>query len=254
MFGNGNGTGTYTQSRSNGVSVNTRLITLYSDDSMVSVVAWNGNLSVKFHPATGKNADGVTQYTTDNNNIVPVVITPDNARALLEGINKEVIPALNNKGTASVAIRTGSGNNTKFFAVGCEEGNPYIYVARNLMDGVTEDTNVIWHKFSTRTYFSNYSYKNGTMIEVPVNTGFINFVKRLENIDNLVPDVAHTINYSNAIRSSLANSFSSNNNSGNSFSSNSFGSSNTNTYSQSKYEAPVNNFEGSSSEEFLPFA
>lgn len=236
MFGNG----TYTQSKSNQTNVNTKLVTLYSDDSMVSVGAWNTNLSIKFHPATGKNADGITQYSQDNNYIVTLVVTPDNARALLDGINNQIIPAINAKGTNSVAIRTGSGENMKILCVGCENGAPYMYVAKNLMNDITGNDNIIMHHFSTRSYLLGYTHTNGSSAEVTVYTGFLNFVKRLEGVDRLVPDVQHSINYATAVRSAIASSY--NNNSYN------------NNNVQPKYEAVVSNFEGSSSGEFLPFA
>lgn len=232
MFGNG----TFTSNKTNSVNLNTRLTTLYSDESMVSIGAWNTNLSIKFHPATGKNADGITQYSQDNNNIINLVLTPDNVRVLLEGINNEIIPAIASKEAKNVAVTTGSGNNMKILCVGTEDGNPYMYVAKNLMNGITDDSNVIYHHFSTRTYLSDYSYKDGSNTEIPVNTGFKNFVKRLEGMDRIIPDVSHSISYSAAIRSAIASNHQSSNN------------------DAPKYEALVSNYEGSNSSEFLPFA
>lgn len=232
MFGNG----TYTQNRSNSVNTNTKLTTLYGEDSMVSVGAWNTNLSIKFHPANGKNADGVTQYFQDNTNVVNVVLTPDNARSLLDGINTIIIPAIENKETRSVAVRTGNGDNMKILCVATENGVPYLYVVKNSSNGIASEDNVVKHHFSTRSYVSDYSYVNGNGTEVPVNTGFKNFVKRLEGMDRIIPDVSHSISYSQAVRSAVANNY---NNSGN---------------SAPRYEAPVNTFDGSGTDEFLPFA
>ena len=232
MFGNG----TFTSNKTNGVNVNTRLTTLYADDSMVSIGAWNTNLSIKFHPATGKNADGLTQYAQDNNSIVNIVLTPDNVRVLIEGINNEIIPAIISKESKNVAVTTGSGNNLKILCVATENGEPYMYVAKNLMNGITDDSNVTYHHFSTRTYLSNYSYKDGSNSEVKVNTGFKNFVKRLEGMERIIPEVSHSISYSTAVRNAVA-------------------SSHQNTSSDTpKYEALVSNFDGSNSSEFLPFA
>ena len=135
MFGNG----TFTSNRTNSVNVNTKLTTLYADDSMVSIGAWNTNLSIKFHPATGKNADGITQYAQDNTAIVNVVITPDNARALLDGIETIIIPAIQNKESKSVAVRTGSGDNMKILCVATENGAPYLYVVKNSANGIASE-------------------------------------------------------------------------------------------------------------------
>ncbi len=233
MFGN-----TYTSNRTNTVNVNTKLTTSYSDESMLSIGAWNTNLSLKFHPAVGKNAEGITQYAQDNTQIVNVVLTPDNVRALLDGINNEVVPAIASLGAASVAVRTGSGDTMKILCVGTENGTPYVYVAKNLMNGIADDSNVIKHTFTKRSYVSNYSYKTGDGTEVEVNVGFANFVKRLEGIDRIIPDVSHSISYSQAIRSAMATRA---------------GSFNGSQSSSDRYEAPVSNFDGASSDEFLPF-
>lgn len=232
MFGNG----TFTANRTNSVNTNTKLTTLYGDDSMVSIGAWNTNLSVKFHPTTGKNADGITQYAQDNTAITNVVITPDNARALLDGIYSIIIPAIENRESKSVAVRTGTGDNMKILCVATENGTPYLYVVKNAVNGIASEDNVVKHHFSTRSFVTDYSYVNGSGTEIPVNTGFKNFVKRLEGMDRLIPDVSHSISYSQAIRSAMANNYNQNNNAG------------------PRYEAPVNTFEGSGTDEFLPFA
>lgn len=236
MFGN---TGTFTTNKTNSINVNTRLSTSYSDESMLSIGAWNSNLSLKFHPATGKTAEGLTQYSQDNTSIVNVIITPDNCKALLEGIKTSIIPAISTKESATVAIKTGNGDTTKILCVGTNNGTPYVYVAKNLMNGIADDSNVVMHTFPKRSYLTNYSYKTGEGTEVIINTGFMNFIKRLEGIDRIVPDVSHSISYSTAIRSAMANRGTS-----------SFNQSN----SDNKYEAPVNTFDGMSADEFLPFS
>lgn len=231
MFGNN---GNY--NRSNSVNVNTRLFTSYGEDSLLVIQAWNANLSIKFHPVTGKNADGITQYANDISTTVNVVITPDNGRALLDGINNVIIPAIKNKEDRSIAVKTGNGDSMKIFCVATQDGVPYVYAARNTLNGIASDENVIKHHFQSRSYLADYTYTSGNGVEVSVPTGFKNFVARLERMDNLIPDIHHSMTYSNAIKSSIANN------------NNSFGS------STPKYEAPVNSFSGSSSEEFLPFA
>lgn len=231
MFGNSN----FSNNKSNQLSVNTRLATLYADDSLVSIGAWNLNLAIRFTPATGKNADGITQYAQDNTSTISIILTQDNINALLEGINTEIIPAIKNKESKSVAVTTGNGSNTKVLCVATENGVPYMYAAKNLMNGIANDSDVVMHHFSNRGVMYGYSYKTGSGTEAPVNTGFIMFVKRLKGADQFLGDTVHANAYSKAARE-----YSSNNNS----------------YKNDapKYEAPVNTFDGASSSEFLPFS
>ena len=51
--------GNYNNQAQSAPSVNTRLLTFYSDLSCLQIGLWNNNLSIKLNIAKGANADGI---------------------------------------------------------------------------------------------------------------------------------------------------------------------------------------------------
>lgn len=224
----------------NGVNVNTKLYTSYSDACMVTIGGWNTNLSVKFHPFKGVNADGVRQYAQDNSEVISTSLTVDNTTALLKGINDKINPAIEAKTEASVSVPMGNGENRKMLTVSTDGEKVSLSIAIHVDDnGIASAENVLTHSFNTKEYMTGYNPTNGSGETVTVNADYINFVKKLESIYDIAPVVPHAINYNNALKASFSNRQASNNQ-------------NTTGSATSSYDAPSTNYTGDMAD-FLPF-
>lgn len=220
----------------NNVNVNTRLYTSYSDTAMVVMGAWNSQLSLKVHPFKGLNAEGVRQYAQDNTEIINTSITVDNAHALIEAIDSTFQPAVDNKTEASVGIQIGTGDHKKSLTLSTDGNEIYLIIAIGVDDnGVAQESNIIKHKFNKRSYVIDYNPLTGSGTEVMANVDYDSFVAKVRAIENLVPTIAHSINYSNQLRQS----YSSRN-------------VNQNNYGGNNYQAPTSNYGAGDMSDFLP--
>lgn len=219
-----------------GVNLNSRLYTSFSDTCMVVVTAWNQQISIRFHPAMGQNADGVRQYAQEFDACVSTSLVVDNAIALLSGVERVIIPALNDKdfsGEVDVSISMGNNENRKVMTIKYDGTDVYLGIFVNVDEnGVASDQTALWHKFNKRSYMKGYDNKSGSGEEVPVQTDFINFMKKVETIYQMNSAIPHAINFYKMTRAA----FNSNNNSGGGFQQNS---GNNFSSSNSGYEAPV---------------
>lgn len=194
-------------SSDNGVNINTSFYSSYSDTCLLTVGGWNRNLTVKFSPAVGKDSNGLTQYATDNSQIISTSIREENAIALLEGFNKIIKPALTEGTTEDLRVSISmNGTNRKCLTIGYDGTNSYIEIATNVNDdGTVDSNNVIKHIFNKRSYMVNYNSETGSGDEVPVETDLFNFMKKIEQAQELVPMTAHSIKYSNACQKAYGN-------------------------------------------------
>lgn len=231
FFGNGN-------NRNNTVNVNTTFYNSYGDDSLLTIGGWNRLISVKLHPATGKDANGVTQYAQEQSQIVSTSITQENGLALLDGIEKVILPAINEKKASSVSISMGSNENKKVMTIRYDGKDVYLEMLVGVNEnGIGSDDNVIKHKFNKKSYLVDYDYTSGTGTEVSTEADFLNFVEKIKDCQDIVPTAAHAINYNNALKSAFK---------GNS------GFANGGNNQQAAYSAPVSNFSGDITD-ILPF-
>lgn len=199
MFGN-------RSNNSMSVNVNSNLYISYSQSCMLKLGAWNTQLSLKFHPFKGVNADGVRQYAQDNTEIVNTSLTVDNVTALLDGIKNTIKPALEKKEKASITVMTGSGENKKAITIGTENNQVQIACTiRVSEDGKADPNNSISHVFNIKEYIVNYDPVTGSGEVVQSNSDFENFVQKLKDIYKLTAAIPHSINYNNAVRSGFAN-------------------------------------------------
>lgn len=221
----------------NGVNINTSFYSSYSDTSLLTVGGWNKSLSLKLSPATGKNADGITQYAQELGQQINTGITQENALTLLEGYNKVIIPAINDSTSAKVSISMGANDNKKILSIIYDGSDAYLEIATGVnSEGKTSEENVLKHKFNKKSYMVGYNYIDGTGSEMPVESDLYNFIEKIKACQDIIPTTVHAINYNNAIKSI----YSKNN-------SNTSGSTNNN------YSAPVNNYSGDMSD-FLPIS
>lgn len=192
----------------NGVNVNTNFFISYSETSMIKVGGWNRQLSIKVHPATGKDANGLTQYAQDASQVISTSITEDNAIALSAkydeyGGDKSVLE----KKPFSFSIGIGSAENRKVLTVSYDGTDAFFELAMNVnVNGVA--LNTIKHKFNKKQVVEGYVPTTGEGTEVTIETELINFMKKINGVQNLVPMTAHSTKYNNA----LTSAYSANNN------------------------------------------
>ena len=188
------------------VSYNTNVYASFGDDSMLSLSAWNRNVSIRIRPAVGKNGDGLTQYADNNAQIVNTALTEENTEVVIEGIEKEVLPALKGeKDSGSVTVATGTDAYRKMITIGYDGTTAYMSVALNINEEGTTN-NVIRHNFNTKSYYTGYNPETGSKEEKNVQSDFMNFYHKLLVFRDLLnPVIAHSINYDNMYRNSSRN-------------------------------------------------
>ena len=188
----------------NGVNVNSSLYVSYSEACMLKVGAWNQNLSLRFHPMKGVNADGIRQYAQDNTEIISTSLTVDNTSALLEGIKKEITPAIEEKRAGNVSIAMGSNDNRKVLTLSTDGNDITLTISIGVNEqGIASDS--LTHKFNKKEYMVGYDPSTGSGEIVMANADYDNFVEKLKDIYKLSAAVAHSINYNNALKSSFGN-------------------------------------------------
>lgn len=222
------------------VNLNTIVYISYSDTAQVTVGAWNNQLSVKFKPCVGQDANGIRQYAEDRSQIVSTSITADNAICLIEGFDTLVLPAiLGEKSSGAASIVMGTPEQRKILTVGYENGNAYLSIAVSLDSNGKAGTE-IRHTFNKKAYLADYNPSVGGAAETIVESDLINFMDKVRSVKDLAPMTAHSIKYNEMNRSAF---------SGNS----TVGSTVNNTTTQaanSGYQAPVSTV---SDMDFLPF-
>lgn len=223
-----------TKNSNNQLNVNTRLYSSFSDQCMITLGAWNLNLSLKFHPLKGTNDQGLRQYAQDNNEIITTSLTIDNATALLKGIEDVVKPAIEKKEAGKISVPISSGDSAKVLTIGTDGNDVTMSIAVGVsQEGTTTEDKIITHKFNKRAYYKGFDVLTGKGEEVVVESDFDNFVEKLKSIYTLAPATAHAIKYNTALSSSFQNKSYSNNQNN----------------SVSTYSAPVSN---SSLEDVFP--
>lgn len=188
----------------NPISVNTRLYSSFSDTCSLSVGAWNEQLSIRFAPLKGVDANGLRQYAQDKTEIITTSLTVDNALAFSEGIEKVIIPALTNKTPADVSVSMGTGENKKILKLTTDGENITLTIYLGINDSNVATGDSISHTFNKREYITSYDPTSGAGNVENVNSDFFNFFNKIKAVKDLSPVVPHTINYSNALKSSFS--------------------------------------------------
>ena len=183
-----------------GVNVNTNFYNSFSDTAQIIVGGWNQQLSIKVKPCVGKDANGVRQFAEDRSQILSTSITPDNALTLIEGFEKQVLPAIRGeKPSGSASIVMGNAESRKILTVGYENGNAYLSIATNL-DNVGKAGSEIKHIFNKRSYLVDYIPEQGNANECFYEADLFNFMEKIKGAQNLIPMTAHSIKYNEASR------------------------------------------------------
>lgn len=200
-------------SQNNQLNVNTKLLSLFSDTCMITIGAWNLQLSIKFHPVKGTNPNtGLRQYATDNNEIVNTSLSVANTTLLLKGIEKVIDPAIEEGKVASFGIPISSGDNAKTLTISYDGTDVSASIAINIdADGKTTEANILTHKFAKKVGYEGYNPISGGGNQIVVQSDFEEFKNKLKCIYELAPATAHSIKYNNALAASFRNNNASNN-------------------------------------------
>ena len=229
------------------VNVNTKLFSSYSDTALVNADAWNAQLSIKVRPCVGTDANGTRQYAEDRSQIIYTSITQDNAICLVDGFEKEVLPAVKGeKESGSVSIVMGSAEQRKILTIGYENKEAYFSIAINL-DAEGKAGTVIRHVFNKKEYLVNYDPNVGKPEESSVESELFGFMHKVNAVKDFAPIVPHAIKYSDASRASYTN-----NNSNNTSNYNNYNNQNTQN-TNSGYQAPTTAVEGNDMDFLTPW-
>ena len=256
------------------VNVNTKLFSSYSDTALVNADAWNAQLSIKVRPCVGTDANGTRQYAEDRSQIIYTSITQDNAICLVDGFEKEVLPAvkgvkvhgdnmpevmayrlggpytisgfrMNGVGSGESFVM-GSAEQRKILTIGYENKEAYFSIAINL-DAEGKAGTVIRHVFNKKEYLVNYDPNVGKPEESSVESELFGFMHKVNAVKDFAPIVPHAIKYSDASRASYTN-----NNSNNTSNYNNYNNQNTQN-TNSGYQAPTTAVEGNDMDFLTPW-
>ena len=191
------------------VNVNTKFFTSYDDQSLVTVSAWNANLSIRFHPLKTVSPSGQKIYAQDLNEVITVSISPESAYTIRKGIEEDILPAIENNEERSDVFMTGSENTRKCFSIFTKKNETgsvdvYVSVSFNLTEEFVDNPNTyIAHKLSTRKFKRNGEFKE-------VQTDLLRILDKIKRIDELSQTIQHGIIYTNKSKELASKSFKNN--------------------------------------------
>lgn len=255
MFNMGMSGNKFNNGYGNQVSTNTSLYMSFSDTCQLIVRGWNEQLSFKFAPFKGLDANGKRQFAQDRSEIIATSLTKENAITMVEGIKSVILPALEKKESASITVTMGSDESKKAMTVSTSEGSVYLTINLGVNQENVASGDSLSHKFNIKEYIVGYEPSSGAGESVVlVNSDFINFMHILESAKDLNQLQVHNMNYGTAIKSSFTstsgNSFGGYSNFNNNYNGGNQGSTFGNGNSGSN-QTNVTNY--NNMDEFLPF-
>ena len=239
-----------TQERPN-TNVNTNnVLRLQSDESKLTVSAWNRLLSIELAKRDGDTDDGTRAYMTANQGgTVKTSLSADNVVSLLHCVDK--LKASMEKGEAKTYSVTIHPINAapKIFTLGYDGQITFLEIGWDVReDGTVDPENRLRYPFGSREVEEDYDFTTGQYIPCHIESEFERFVNELDMSKFLGPEISHGIRYDNAIRAAYSN----NRNIGRNQYNNSYNNSgnyNRNTYGGNSSFVTVDNV----SEDDIPF-
>ena len=207
LFGN-------TNPNRDAINVNTGIVTFYSDISCLSIGGWNDKISLRWSPALGKDANGLTQY--DKNHYVLTSLSFPNAAALYARYEKHLKKMVENREdpgdegkSVAIPIRSKDGSTTVVvieYKRDVNSGIPTLYLTlgKNAGPNGVASENSISYKFNEIEMMEDYNMQTGACVEVKESGEFNNFIEILHSRMALTGLNAHASRYSNAIGSKYA--------------------------------------------------
>lgn len=239
MFGN-----TQNNNSSTDKSVNTKIATLYGEISCLQLTYWNDKLSLKINPLQSVSPEGLRQY--DYSRRATTAITQEKCLALVNDIEKTIIPKIESGEPLTEPINVGVPVGTKGTAVyieykNDEKGVPSTYLT--MYTNIDSTTNkapadgVYSYKFTkiqvNKGYNNETGESKGTRM---VEAEFLFMLDKLKTMPQICGTSAQSINMDNLNKSAPRSNF------------NSSYSNNNQSQNNNSYSAPVSDFTGE-----LPF-
>ena len=246
MFGNQSGSWNQNNNQArDGVNVNTKVRTFYSDISCLQLSYWNENLSVRIAPVNGVGTDGVRQY--NYNMRAATAITVDKAIALKKKIDEVIMPAIEKvketkdlEAPVNVGMSVGNKGSALFVEFRKnDEGVPTLYL--KIYTNIDAESNkaptdgVFSYPFAKTTMITGYDAETGAATTDTVESEFEFFVEKLAEMPKISTNISHAINLENAYKAVAKANYQARNGGGNN---NGF---NANNGNDSGYSAPMSN-------------
>lgn len=144
------------------VSVNTRGVTFKNskgfEPSALELNFWNGNISLKMHPALPE-AQRTETRVFDYETSVSTALTPEKALLLANKIEKEILPALEANTKKAVGITVG-GNG--LVVVSTNDGKPYVALFKGLDENTKKPESGIHYEFNNTFTVDEYDETTGS--------------------------------------------------------------------------------------------
>lgn len=181
MFGN---TG---NNNNNSTNVNTTFKKYYGELSCMYVGGWNENLSIKLFPYESTDDNGKRIY--DFKKKINTALVQDKIAALLDEIDKKIIPAIDEKKEEKLSVGFKVGKDSAVFVEwkADEAGvyNVYFTLYKNIQPDNT-CTDKFSYKFYKTEVVENYDSEQGTGDEKKVEAEFLSFVAILRKAPDLL--------------------------------------------------------------------
>ena len=130
----------YQNNQQNGPSVNTPLTSIFSEEAMLNLKAWNRNLSLEFALAVGKNPDGVSEYDQDQSHRIRTTLTYEKCLALTKAYDEVLRPAIEHEEANSISVDIrGTSGDKKALTLGYDGKVPFIRIAWGIKEGGEAD-------------------------------------------------------------------------------------------------------------------
>lgn len=155
----------YQNNQQNGPSVNTALTSIFSEEALLNLKAWNRNLSLEFALAVGKNPDGISEYDKEQSHHVRTTLTYEKCLALSGAYDKILRPAILNGEPKSISVDIkGTSGDRKALTLGYDGSVPFIRIAWGIGEsGETDPANnsIVMHLRPIEVKV-DYNIANGT--------------------------------------------------------------------------------------------
>lgn len=198
-----------------GVNTNTTFLTLFSDVASLTISGWNDMISLRFLPAIGKDANGLTQYNKDAK--ISTSLKPNNSKALLRKIEKKIIPAYENGDkhkTVTVKTRSAEKVNTITISYKLDDDGEakfsLIFAGNVNENGVAEQGNIIIYPFNNVETLEDYDPTVGGGDDSKESAEFFNFVDILKHHIDLLGLNHHAVKHA----TNISRTYNNGNNSG----------------------------------------
>lgn len=191
----------------NDISVNTGIVTLFSDSASLSIGCWNEKLSLRWMPSIGQDERGYHQYDKDRK--VSTSLTHVKIAALLKKYNEHIKPHLDagdvpdEKGwNAGVPISSKTSTNILLIEYKADEQgvpNFYLTFVRNPTPAA-DPANIVTYKFNKMEVLVDYDPTTGESVDEVTHSEFDDFMDILKARKLMTGLTSHAHRFSSAFK------------------------------------------------------